>query len=662
MRIDWRTPLAVLTVLVLGLALLPGPADARPQDGDLVGSGHRMPTRSQPDHWYGARKVGGTTAYCIDLNSGSPREASAWTEYTNYTLHRQTGWGGPRGEHGNGSRKTLVPELAELAWILHETGPSPTADVGAAVEHAVRLRTIDGPRQEEKEAERWAAVTRKHPGTSTEFERLQREAAAFAGPYTLDVSWNRRPNSRNATGELGIRVLSAAGNPVPDRHVSVRGSGDLAVTSTPRTTGPEGSTRVWIQLPVPVAGDVRGTLTVEVSGLPGPRPRLFVPAEKTIQRLVAAPEPLALEWTDEVLLEPEPWRPAVSTRTRDVVATAGAAAVDVVTVTGGRPGAEFSGTSTLLGPFASMPELTAADPDSAPVVGTATFSGSYDADGTAEVHTTQLEFPAPGYYSWRERLDESELVVSPPPPSWPQLPETNVVVSPAVSSELLADGALVPGVTVADTISLEGVSPSREVPGSTSPLLATASGALLGPIAPVQGPDGPVCEAVSWSGAPVLARYEDIAVSGARLDGLLRTRLDEPGCYTATARLRVVWEDEVIADVEHGPGIGSQTVLVEVPPRTPPPTATLPPPPSTTRPQEAPPTEPEPSTSPSPPPSPSPPAASGPPPATQPAPPGTPRINSGEPLDTVRWPLVQVGLVLAAAATATLPRCWGRRR
>lgn len=660
MRLDWRVPLAVICALVLGLALLPGPADARPQDGDLIGSGHRMPTRSQPQHWYGAKKLGDVTAYCIDLNSGPPGEASTWTEYTNYTLHRQTGWGGPRGEHGNGANLTLVAELAELSWILHETGPSPSADVGAAVEHAVRLRTIDGAAQERKEAQRWDAVSKAHPGTVVEFERLQAEAARFAGPYTLEIGWNRRPSATNATGELAIRVLSASGVPVPDRPVRMSSTGDLTITSFAKSTGPDGSTRAWVQLPVPAEGSVAGSVVVEVSDLPGPRPRLFVPVEKTIQRMVAAPAPVSLSWQDEIVLEP--WRPSVTTRTRDVVATAGSPAIDVVTVSGGRPGAEFSGTSTLHGPFDSLAELDSSSPAVAPVVGTAAFSGTYGADGSAEVHTEALVFDGPGYYTWREELKADELVVPPPPPSWPQVPETSVVVEPVISSELVVATTEDSGeVQVSDTLRLAGVPAARAVPGSDQPLVVQVSGELLGPVPPVTTSREAACDEVDWSGAPVLARYEDLEFDSDTLEGLLDTTLTEPGCYTAAARAEVSHLGQQVATFEHEPGLPSQSVWVPAPPlETPPPTPPL---------TQTPPPTPAPPPTPTPPPntmSP-PPANPTPPTATPPAQsappvPGTPRINSGSPLNEVRWHLVHLGLLVGFISFLRVPHTAGRRR
>lgn len=66
--------------------------------------------------------------------------------------------------------------------------------------------------------------------------------------------------------------------------------------------------------------------------------------------------------------------------------------MDIVAITGGRPLAAFSGSSTLYGPFESMAQLIAANPTAAPVVGVAEFAGTYDARGNAQVQSTELIF------------------------------------------------------------------------------------------------------------------------------------------------------------------------------------------------------------------------------------------------------------------------------
>ncbi|MFD0867487.1 hypothetical protein ACFQ06_16960, partial [Tessaracoccus lubricantis] len=237
----------------------------------------------------------------------------------------------------------------------------------------------------------------------------------------------------------------------------------------PTSTGAGGAAHVRVALPSPGETPVRGTLKVQLRGLPGPRPKLFIPQPATVQRLLAAPDLIKLNDETTIELTPEVFHPEVTTRTRDVIARAGGEAVDVVTVRGGRPGADFSGTSTLYGPFATMAELTAAAPARAPKVGTASFSGTYDAKGAAEVATDPLRFPEPGYYSWVEALDPRPTVVPPAAPAWPQLPETSVVLGPEIASVLTADGGRGPAVTgavLADEVMVAGIPEGLAVPGS----------------------------------------------------------------------------------------------------------------------------------------------------------------------------------------------------
>src|SRR5699024_11174334 len=128
------------------------------------------------------------------------------------------------------------------------------------------------------------------------------------------------PTSSNATGELGIRLLSASGHPVAGQQVTMTSGGAMAITSPARPTDANGSTRAWVQMPSPLDTSVSGQLRVEVHNLPGTVPRLFVPAEATIQRMLAAAPGTSLTWHDTVALEPTPWTPSVSTRTREVIA------------------------------------------------------------------------------------------------------------------------------------------------------------------------------------------------------------------------------------------------------------------------------------------------------------------------------------------------------
>ncbi|MCG6566018.1 hypothetical protein, partial [Tessaracoccus sp. ZS01] len=564
----WR-PLCTALIALFTFALMIPTASARPQDGHLTDSGHMVALPGTGTNWYGAYHVDRQTAYCADLMADGPRNASSWVQApAGYVLRKQNR--ASHGTHGNGSAAATDRELAELAWVLMATGQQPAPDIGAAVEHFVRLRTIDGAHQQAREEQRWGAVVTAHPGARAQFDRLEREARLYAGPYTLEFNWQVRPSRKSPTGHVIVAVRSAAGVAVPHRAFSVAGSGNLQIVEAPTSTGEGGGAHVRVSLPSPEESTVRGTLSVQVRGLPGARPKLYLPQPATVQRLLAAPDLVKLNDSVSVELKPEVFHPTLTTRTRDVIAHSGAPAVDIVTLTKGRPGAEFTGTSALYGPFASLAELKASSRSDAPLVDTATFSGSYDAHGDAEVATTELRFPEAGYYTWAESLDARPTVVPPAPPAWPQLPETSVVLNPSVTSVLTADGAREPaevGTVLADRIDLGGIPPGLEVPGSDEPLSVSVSGRIAGPVAAVRTAAGDSCEAADWTDAATLVEYEDTAWTGESLDGLARSTPTTPGCYSAEATVTIRHGTATVGTSRHPLGVPEQTILVTPAPR-----------------------------------------------------------------------------------------------
>lgn len=556
---------ALITGLLLAL-LLGGRAEARPQDGHLTGSGHWVELPGTGRSWYGAQHLGGLTAYCADLMSASPRTASGWAEAPmGAPVPKQTGQA-TQGHvaYGNGAARVSAKEMAELSWALTRTGQSPSADVGAAVEHFVRVRTIDGSEQRDREAVRWAAVAKRHPTAGMEFERLSADAGRYAGPYSGTLTWAKRPTSADPTGRLMVEVRSHAGRSVPHLPVEVRASGALTISRTDGSTGAEGLALVDVTMARPGADPAAGAVEVTVSDLPGAAPRVFLPAERAVQRLMVAPATTSLTLSAGTSVEPR-FTPRITTRTRDVVALAGEPAVDVVTVAQGRPGAEFSGTSTLYGPYPSLDALTSDGPAPHREVGTAEFAGVYGADGGAEVTTTALTFPGPGYYTWVESLAPAEFVTPPKAAPWPQRPETSIALEPAVATRLTPNGSAEAGVRVSDAITLSGV-PGREVPDGTG-LRVTATGRLAGPLPPVAGKGGgSTCDGLDWRRAETLARYEDVELPEDTLAGLAPATLHEPGCYSAEATVTIHHESRDAIVVEHALGHPDQTILVTAPP------------------------------------------------------------------------------------------------
>ena len=571
----YLAPVLLISLLLMTL-IRPDPAFAGPQDGPREGSGHTVTMPRTGRDWYGAYRMGPTTAYCADLMSAPPRRATAWTEAAvGSPLIKQAGpAGGSVLPHGNGSVATTADELADLAWVLTHTGQAPSPDTGSAVEHFVRVRTVSGAEQTAREDTRWAAVVAAHPSARAEFDTLTQGAALFAGPYTARLEWDRRPTLEDPTGRLLASVLSRSGNAVPGVALAVRVTGSMTVVSAPARTGSD-VVAIDLALQLPGVDPSAGGVEVSFAGLAGPAPRVFVPAERTVQRLLVAPATRTVSAAATATLEPR-FMPGVTTKTRDVVAVAGEPAIDIVTVSGGRPGAQFAGSTTLFGPFASLDELAAADSGDAPSVGAARFGGRYGDDGSAEVHSEELTFPGAGYYTWVEALEPAEFVTPPPPPAWPQLPETSLVVAPEISTELTPHGLAVSGVEASDAVRLAGV-PALAVPDG-SRLRVRVSGRLVGPVPPRGTDADPTCEGVDWAGAPVVARYEDLDLppgpGGLHLAGLASARLSEPGCYSAEARVTLTHDSREPIVVEHAVGHPAQTVLIgEAPAPSPEPTA-----------------------------------------------------------------------------------------
>lgn len=637
-----------LALLTAGTLLAPPlAAQARPQDGNLTGSGYLVTMPRTGSGWTGAYHVGGTTAWCIDLASDHPSNASAWTATSvGPGLRKQVGWGsGNWVPHGSGGGFITRTEWAQLGWLTFDAGSRPSPDVAAAVDHAVRLRTIDGDQQRARERARWAAVTAAHPRAAVEFRRLSEEAVAFAGPYTPVLEWVTRPTTTQPTGELRVGVRAASGRLVPNRPVQLAASGAMRLANPPSTTGGTGEARVTVTMPPPDDTATSGSIAAVVDRLPGTELDVFIPKERTVQRLITAPKPVSVRQSLALSLQPQEYHPEVTTRTADVIALAGAPAVDIITVTGGKPGKAFSGTSALYGPFRSLAELTAAGPTPDRLVGTAKFSGTYGPDGSAEVRThAGPTFPAQGYYTWVEKLSPAPHVTPPKPAAWPQLPETSVVLAPTVTTQLstwTSGPSTQAGTEVSDTLSVAGL-PGQDVPGSDTPLTVVASGVLAGPVAPRDDDGFPTCEGVDFADAPVVSRYSDVTVGPDPVPGLARATLTDPGCYSAAATVVIRHGDVVVTTLEHPFGVPEQGVLVVATPTpTPSPSVTPTPSPSITPSASV---TPSPSVAPSPSPTRSTPPATAKPSSTPQS--STPRIDSGAPLRETQYGMALLGLVV----------------
>ena len=116
------------------------------------------------------------------------------------------------------------------------------------------------------------------------------------------------------------------------------------------------------------------------------------------------------------------------------------------------------------------------------------------------------------------------------------------------------------GTEVSDSIFLDGVA-TRFVPESDELITATASGVLAGPL---ERNSAGTCEGLDWSKAKTVATYDDVVVPDTdKVEGLLKTKLTESGCYSASSTVELTHGDTVIATASHEQGDPTQTVFVK---------------------------------------------------------------------------------------------------
>lgn len=258
------------------------------------------------------------------------------------------------------------------------------------------------------------------------------------------------------------------------------------------------------------------------------------------------------------------WKPEATTKTSDQLVTDGLNELrDTVEVTKGKPGAAFTGSTTLYGPFATDPSLDGGvDLKDAPVVGTSKFEGVYDANGAATVVSEPQTTTGSGYYVWAEVIDLAPDVSEQFKQDKAKQAETSVEVNPTIATQV-NDQKVLPGHTIHDTVKLTDI--RNEVGGKT--ITNTVTGKLLGPVAPIGGE----CTTVDWTDAPVALELGPTVVTGDAdneviLEGYGEYTLPDDakslGCYTYTETLTSTVEgDDTPVVVEHEAGQESQTTI-----------------------------------------------------------------------------------------------------
>lgn len=280
-----RKILAASVAAILALAGAGGTtASATSADGTLDGSGMSYGSGG----WYGAYHIGSTVAFCGDLGSIGPSHADGWTTQTSgYTFYKQTQWSAdadyPYPTSGNAA---TVADLAQMAYALDKYGSSaPDQSTGMALEHLVRLKTIDGTVQVNRENTRWNDIALNTvPSAGARYTAIAADAARNAGPYTAHVEWIDQPSNPGDVGTARAFIRTGSGQTLLNTPLAIAAAGGTLSTPSTVNTGSTGD--AMIQVTVDDSGRIE--LAASVNGLPGIWPTLHVPTNRTdmVQRLM----------------------------------------------------------------------------------------------------------------------------------------------------------------------------------------------------------------------------------------------------------------------------------------------------------------------------------------------------------------------------------------
>ena len=457
----------------------------------------------------------------------------------------------------------------DIAYIMSVYGQQTASDdIGAAVGYLVKKAYDSTPAEADAAMAEFSAT--KRAGINAQITALTADAAANAGPYDAFSLHLTTTGAVPTTGAVeGVGVQSASGNWLSGYPITVTLSGPAVfdATGTNVWTGTTGSPAA--SLPWHVTGT--GTVKVEqvITGLPGTSVWIHPSQATGYQRVLASGDRTTVSYNDPVgVAGVNQYVSAVTTQTSSILVETGDSLHDIINVTTA-PNAPFTGTSTLYGPFATMPAAGATAPAGAPVVGTATFSGTTDANGAATVSTTNLTVGLAGFYVWQETLSDVVVggTVLAPAVTGPfgAATETSLNYTPKIQTKISTTKAVV-GAVLTDTAIVSGIQTSI----GGKPIVHQITGILSGPVTPVTAADGSqTCVGANWNAAPTAATIAATPVTAnGEVTGLGKFTVEIPGCYSYGEVLS--WSVTGGAATDNGEAIHpvsllSQTALVTGP-------------------------------------------------------------------------------------------------
>jgi Sortase domain len=463
-----RVPVAL--VLALVAVLLAGPATSPaaepPNQNDPCASGGRNTcdttgVGSYERYQYGLRWFGDfrgavegeVQTFCIDLRFWYPSKSYRFTQME----------AGPNLRNREG-KAIPVRSQQKMAYAIWNYGRTSDRDRQAAMMLYVHSLMNDG---EPGEAD-WGALG---PGTEARIQRIEREAARFHGPYRIEtkISDDLRV-AKKASGT--IRILSAAGNPLPNTDLTIAAKG---VNGIPKRVTTNGAGVARITFTPTAVGDLE--LQVRSETVASTLPQVYRPstaaAARNGQRL-AAPDSQQVQ--AEVARPVAQGRIGITTQATPDKMLLGESNSDKVTIRGIPDGTKVPVTVNLHGPFRSVAEVKC---DGAPLL-----QSSLVADGSGTSTTASFVPPKPGFYTYQLIAAGDANLAGITTPCGEPSETFKVEVQPAVSTVVNAP-TVRPGTAIFDNVKVTGLAGEP----------AVVQAALYGPFS---APDKIVC-----TGAPV---------------------------------------------------------------------------------------------------------------------------------------------------------------
>ncbi len=393
--------------------------------------------------WYGDYRgvvLGEAHAYCIDLRF--------WYPSPDYR-YREVPASGLRNKEGEAIATSSLEKIAYAIWAY---GRSTNGNQAAAVMLYVHSLIGDARPGELDPSSLSAPV-------ASLLKKVSADASRFHGPYRVEVEL---PDSV-AVGKRGtarIRVLSAAGDALPNLDLTLTASGATGVPGRVRTNANGVAT---VSFTAGAAGGIR--LTAVTEPIASTLPRIFRPttakAAPNGQRVAVADTQRVSSAASSTGSKAK--LSVTTTATPDTIA-AGEQATDKVTISGALP--TYAGTVAvrLFGPFRTTDEIAC--------TGTPLSQTSFAAKGSGAYTTPGVKLDRPGLYVFQEVVPGDANHVGLTTPCTAPSERVRVQAAPKLQTVVSAQ-TTAPGSAITDRITVSGLAGEQ----------VTISAALYGPFA-----------------------------------------------------------------------------------------------------------------------------------------------------------------------------------